>query len=332
MERFIIGAALAAAAIFSIGAVIGAGPGASFTFSFGDGAGLGMEDSIGSGGAAATSNAQTFAAQKIRFEDGFAVVRIVPEDRTDIAAALTAPGALPAPLLRLVGDTLVIDGEQGRKLRGCHDEGVSYDGRSLSKADAPVITVQAPRAVVAQIGSAGFGDIGPSHSLDLSLSGCGDATLSDVAGLLTIKRAGAADVKGGAAGQVVIDSAGAGDIELGAIAGSMQASLSGAGSVTAEALQGDLTVKIAGSGEVAVNGGAVNAATTEISGSGDVSIKAPVNQLTVKTFGSGGVDVEGVVGDLDVQIAGSGDVSVEQVTGKISQQVMGSGTVEIARR
>lgn len=331
MERFIIGAALFAAGLFALGAVLGPMPGASFHFSFSDES-VSNEPSTGTGGTRATAAAQTFAAQKLKFEDGLAVVRIVPEDRADFAVSLASAGTLAAPLLRQVDDTLVIDGDAGGKIRRCRNDGFILGDRTLSRADAPVLVVQAPRAVVAAIGSAGIVEVGASQSLDLTLSGCADSTAGDVAGALKITRSGSADLTAGAAASAAVDSSGAGEIRLGAIANGLEARISGSGSLTAASLQGDLTASIAGSGDVEIEGGALATAKTEIAGSGDIEIKAPVNRLEVRTMGSGGVDVQGVVGDLDVAITGSGDVSVEAVTGAVSQRVMGSGSVTINKR
>jgi hypothetical protein len=331
MERFVVGAALATAGIFALMSATG-GADMSLSFDVGDRM-VEMGAPSGTGGSALTTGPQTFAAAKLRFEDGYAVVKITPSDRTDIAVSMTNAGPLPAPLVRLEGDTVVIDGELGGKLSRCKDGGASVRGfGDVAHAQAPQVTVSVPRAVAAAIGAAGVAEIGPSASADLKITGCASATIGDVAGGLTIDRTGSGHVSTGSAGVATINVQGAGSVRTGAIAAGLTSVVQGSGQIDVASLNGPLSLTVAGSADVEIESGAISAGSVEVMGSGEVRIGAAMETLKVATMGSGEVTVDGVVGALNAAVMGSGEVKVAQVTGTVERSVAGSGEIEIGNR
>jgi hypothetical protein len=327
MERFIIGAAFAAAALFAVGAGTGK---MNFSLNLGNG---GLHGTSGSSGAALTTTPSVFAGKAVRFEDGVAVVKIIPEDRADIAVSLSGAGTqgLAAPVVRLEGGVLVLDGNLGNRLQRCNGEGVDVqDVGQVTAQTAPQIVVRMPRAVTADIRSGGMADIGPAESLDWRISGCAPSKAGDVTGAATIRKSGSGMLQLVGANALDLDLAGSGVVDVGGVRESLDVRMAGSGEVIAASVTGSLSADLAGSGSLTVRTGKITKADLEIAGSGTVQIVAPISALDVSAMGSGTVRVEGVVGDLDAELAGSGEVWVQKVTGIQRQSVMGSGKVRIA--
>src|SRR5262245_59366947 len=59
------------------------------------------------------------AAREVQLRDVAAIVRITPENRTDVAVAIVNDGPLQAPDVRVRGDRLVIDGQMRHQIRSC---------------------------------------------------------------------------------------------------------------------------------------------------------------------------------------------------------------------
>lgn len=332
MERFVIGAAVAVAVLIAAGSMFGQDfrDEGGFAFQFGD-----RDD----GGAAKGDGVESrtpstaYAATEVRIRDAVAVVKIIPEDRADVAYEMTNSGVLVSPTVKLERGVLVIDGNLRRKVRDCSAEenwSVKVGGvGDVAEAQMPVITVRTPRHVELSVGGAVKTDVGAAGSAEISLAGCGPTTIADIAGELEVSIAGSGDVKTGAAATATISAAGSGDVALGAIAGKFEASVAGSGSVAAAAVTGPLDVSIAGSGDVSVNGGAVTDADISIAGSGNVAVASTVGRLKTSIMGSGDVTVRGAAGSVDASIMGSGDVRVTSVSGGVQKSIMGAGSVEI---
>ncbi|MDZ4778416.1 MAG: DUF2807 domain-containing protein [Alphaproteobacteria bacterium] len=333
MERFVIGAAVAVAVLIAAGSMFGKGisDGNGFRFEFGD------RDSGGGAakgtGVVSTSPSNTYATTELKVRDAVAVVKIIPEDRADIALEMTNPGALVTPSVKVEGDVLVVDGGLGRRVRNCQTRSgweVTVNGvGEVAESQMPVITVRMPRDVHLSVSGAVKTEVGAANSADLAFTGCGPSTVADVAGELEISAAGSGDVTTGAARTASVSAAGSGDITLGAIAEKFDASVAGSGSVTAASVTGPTDVSIAGSGDVSILGGAVSEADVSIAGSGNVEFTSGVSRLDASIMGSGDITVRGAAGSVDANIMGSGDVEVASVTGGVQKAVMGSGSVTV---
>lgn len=327
MERFVFVAAVTVAIIW--GAVAMLGGGRFIHVDINGGARLAPLVEVAPGNLAA----QTYEGSELNLRHLAANVVITPEDRTDYVIEIANPaGRAPMPEITIDGGRITIDGRLSRRIQRCTDGGADLrDYGSVSGEDLPRVLIRAPRELHVSRNGAGSLQIGPTQSLDLDFSSCGDGTVGDVAGELKVDLAGSGHVTAGAAQTVNADVAGSGRLALGAIAQSADIDIAGSGEVRIASLTGSLTSDGAGSGNLSVQGGSITEANVDLAGSGDVNIAAPVRSLTVSIVGSGSVDVAGEVGDIRADIAGSGNVSARTVTGAIRKEVWGSGDVRVGR-
>jgi hypothetical protein len=337
MERFVIGAALFAAVAIAAGGYFGhaISDGDGFRFEIDGDRDSGGGDVRGTG-AASSVPAAVYVAEEIRIRNAVAVLKVITEDRADVSVEIANPGVLATPRVRLEGDELIVDGGIGsRRIRSCHREGAFAPEVSgvgiVNAAQAPVITVRAPKTLKLAVGGAVESDVGPSNEANLSFAGCGNARVGDVAGKLEVDTSGSGNVTGGTAQAATISIAGSGEATIGAVAGALEADVAGSGGVTAASVGGPLEVYIAGSGGVVVNGGAMGDTEVSVAGSGDVTIAGNVQRLEVSIAGSGDVEIKGKATSVDASIMGSGDVIVAEVSGGVEKSVMGSGSVTIGR-
>jgi hypothetical protein len=253
----------------------------------------------------------------VEIRDAVARVTIIPEARADVAVSvIQANPRLPLKVSRN-GEVVVIDGDLAGRAHGCHSAfgrpSVSVWGVGrVGYDEMPRVLIRAPINVKVGAGGAVFGVIGRGESVDLANSGCGDWTVANVSGPLTLRLSGSGDVQAGGAGSADFRVSGSADIVARAIGGGLTTATSGSGDITADWVGGVLHSRIAGSGNVRVKNGAVSDMDVAISGSGDV-------------------DFGGVAQTLEVQVAGSGDVTVARVNGAVSKRVAGSGDVRVGR-
>lgn len=298
---------------------------------------------------------RTFQGSELVLQDAVAVLRVIPEERSDIAVSVRSGGAaLPAFKIGQDGTRVVLDGDLDGRIRGCSDMNGVQSFRidrmdAIRASDAPVITVRAPLDAKISVSGAVNSQLGAARSLTFDSAGCGDAQIGRVEQSLSMDVRGSGNAKAEEVGSADIDIAGSGGVQLGAVRGPLKSVVRGSGSFSSGPVTGDTKLEVAGSGDIntaAVTGRLearvagsgdlqVESVTgpTEVSlaGSGDLSIKGGRAQgLKARIAGSGDVAFEGVVeGDLEVSIAGSGDVRVRQVTGAVNKSVAGSGEVII---
>jgi hypothetical protein len=329
MERFVFIAAVTIAVLFGIGAVVG-GPHISWRFD-GEGGGTAPIVEVAPGSMAS----QAFEGSELRIKNAAAAVTILTEDRTDFLIEIdNNAGLAPMPTVAIESGRVVIDGQLRGRISNCTREGgASLRGYSdVSVEEMPRITIRAPRNLRIDRSGGGTTEIGATEELSLDFSGCGVATLGDVAGDLNLDFAGSGNVQAGSARSVNADIAGSGDLSLTTITGGADFDIAGSGTVTVVSLTGDLSVDSAGSGDVTIQGGSIGEANIDTAGSGDAFIAAPVRSLVVSMVGAGDIEVTGVVGDLEVEIAGAGSVTAASVTGRVRQEIFGPGDVTIGSR
>ncbi len=327
MERFVFVAAVTFAIIFGIGAMFGGG---HFNFEFdGDEGGFTMAPVVAT--APGRMETQVFQGDELRVKHTAARIVITPEDRQDFLIEIDNPGRTPMPTITTDDGHVVIDGQLRGRIDNCLSEGgVDLKGYGdIAGTDLPRISIRAPRALVMSLGEGSTTEIGPSQALDFDFSGCGSATLADVAGVLDLDVAGSGQIRAGAAQSLNADVAGSGDVVIASVTDGADIDIAGSGTVTITSLNGPLTADGAGSGNVSIQGGAVTMAKIDLAGSGQVDIAASVQRLEVSIVGSGGVDIAGEVGDIEAEIAGSGSVNARAVTGNIRKEVLGSGDVRV---
>jgi len=256
------------------------------------------------------------SAASVDIEHAAARVTVIPEARGDVAISVTRQN----PRLRLtvnrIGDRIVIDGGLGF-FRGPNcttafgRHGVNVAGMGfIPYEELPQIVVRMPLDAKVSAGGAVFGTVDRAQSLQLSNSGCGDWTVANVAGPLSLHLAGSGDVHGGSVGSADVHISGSSDIFLRDVRNGLDSVTSGSGDVRAASISGPLHVRVAGSGDVGAATGQVSDMVVGIAGSGDVH------------FG-------GIAKSLEANIAGSGDVTVGHVAGPVAKHIAGSGSVTV---
>jgi hypothetical protein len=242
-------------------------------------------------------------------------VTVIPEARSDIGVSVVKANPKLGFRMSRIGDKVIIDGGLGFRSpdcthvfgrRGVHVWGIGF----VPYDDLPQIVVRTPLDSKVSAGGAVYGVVDRAASLELSNGGCGDWSVANVAGPLTIRMAGSGDVRAGDAGTANVRIAGSSDVFLRNVRNGLDSASSGSGNLHAETVAGALHVRVAGSGDVMVPAGQVTDMGVAVAGSGDIR------------FG-------GAAQNLDATIVGSGDVSVGRVTGHVSKRVAGSGSVTV---
>jgi len=268
--------------------------------------------------AAAATWSRFARANEVQLRDFAGYVRVYPEARTDIAVSVANSGPLSAPVFRMAGSRLIVDGGLRRQIRSCHvlSEGgfvVSTNRQgSVAGARLPVVSIRVPRAAVVMAGGAVRLHMADSDNARVRFEGCGDADIERVAHSADIALNGSGDVRLYEAERATVAVAGSGDVTLGVARQGLTASLAGSGDLTASRVDGPTNISVQGSGNVLIRDGRATVVSIAIAGSGDV------------THG-------GEAQRLDAVILGSGDVRVHQVNGPVSRRVFGSGEVIIGR-
>jgi len=253
------------------------------------------------------------AAREVQLRDVAAIVRITPENRTDVAVAIVNNGPLQAPDVRVRGDRLVIDGQMRHQIRSCRVRGqdlevvTTRNGR-VSGAQLAAIEVRVPQNAVVVAGGALRLHLAPAQSAHVRLEGCGDADIERVEDEAEIAVSGSPDVRLYDAGTATLAVAGAGDVNVGVVRSGLTVSIAGAGDVTVARADGPTSIVVQGAGDVTIRDGR---ATT----------------LSVVVTGVGDVVHNGVADRLDAAIVGTGDVRVRRVEGQITRRVLGVGEV-----
>lgn len=357
MERWVVGAGIVLAGLLAVGAVVG--DGFHFNHSFhndtfwSDDSGSGGSPTPAGAAALAPGAEQSFLAESVALRDAVAVLRVIPEDRSDFSVSVTGGERLPPLRAAVENGQLVLDGELDGRLRSCQSSNgrrwfnVSALGR-VELSEAPVVTVRAPRDLKLATAGAVMSEIPAVQSAELEFAGCGDASLGPVAGRLSLVASGSGDIEAASVGEAEVNIRGAGDVALGAVGGPLKARLAGSGSLTAGDIAGRAELDLAGSGEMSV-GAVAGPLGAKLGGSGDMRVAsgsgevelalAGSGDLTVaggragalraKLAGSGDLSFLGEADSLDAAIAGSGDIRVRRVVGAVQKSVAGSGDVII---
>lgn len=265
-----------------------------------------------------------------RIEHAVARVVVIVEDRTDIGVEIEqGASGLPAIEVRRRGDDVLIHGGLkgglfgNSSIRNCRSgpegarqpgEGASVEVRrvgTVRMSDAPLVVIRTPRAVEVGVKSgAVFGAVGRgASSIELGNGGCGDWTVANTEGTMSLSIMGSGDMRAGTSRRLEANIMGSGNIGAGATGG-LEANIMGSGDINAARVDGPVEANIMGSGTITVGGGSVGAVEASIPGSGEVNIP-------------------GTVTSLEANIMGSGDVNVGAVTGAVSHSVMGSGQVRV---
>lgn len=257
-------------------------------------------------------------------------VVVIVEDRADIGVEIEqGASGLPAVQVRRRGNDVRIDGGLrggmfgNDSIRNCRSgpetarqpgDGASVEVRrvgTINMANAPLIVIRTPRAVDVSVESgAVFGAVGRgATSIELGNSGCGDWTVANTDGTLSLSLMGSGDMRAGTSRTLEANIMGSGNINAGATGG-IEANVMGSGDINAVRVDGPVEANIMGSGTITVRGGAVGAVEANIPGSGEINIP-------------------GAVASIEANIMGSGDINVGSVNGPVARSIMGSGEITI---
>jgi hypothetical protein len=291
------------------------------------------------GAALLAAGAASAAETRVDIKDAVARVVIVPEARSDVKVSFKTTNASLPLTVRVDGDKTIVDGDldgplgKGR-IRNCRSiNGVaSVDVSGVGKVaweDMPQVVIQVPMDASVSAGGAVFGSVGRSTSLKLSNAGCGDWTVANVEGAMSLNLAGSGDVKAGSAGSADIKVAGSGDVATTGVRGKLTTNVAGSGDLVSGPVGGSLVIRIAGSGDVDV-ASVSGDIDVNIAGSGDAVIRGGnAGAVSVSIAGSGEVQFGGGATTVSARVAGSGDIRVASVSGDVKKSVIGSGDVVV---
>lgn len=267
---------------------------------------------------ASISMAGAAQAAQVSVKDAVARVVIVPEDRQDIRVdILHANPSLPLQV-RTQDAEVIVDGDLDRNIRSCRTRGgrpsVTVSGvGEVAYDDMPQVVIRTPRDADVSVGGAVFGSVGRSQSLSFANAGCGDWTIANVAGKLSLSQAGSGDLRGGNAGETDLRVAGSGDLTLRQVRGPLKIDVAGSGDVKVAEVTGPLLqVRIAGAGDVHVAAGQVETFNATIAGSGDAKFGGESGAMQARIIGSGDVEARRVRGAIERSVIGSGAVTVDE--------------------
>jgi hypothetical protein len=252
----------------------------------------------------------------VQLRDVAGYVRVVPENRSDVAVAFINSGPLSAPEYRISRRRLIVDGRLRRQLRGCRVEGA--DGFSVTTArqgrvsntQLPVIELRVPQNAVVAVSGAVRLHMAPAHAAQIRLDGCGDADIVRVEEDAELAVSGAQDVRLYEAGTASIALAGAGDVVVGVVRNGLTLSVAGSGDFIVARADGPTNIAIQGAGDVTIRDGRATSLSIAIAGSGDVVHNGSAERLDAVIFGSGDVRVRRVDGEITRSILGGGEVLV----------------------
>lgn len=257
------------------------------------------------------------SATEVQLRNVAAFVRVTPENRTDVAIAITNPGVLRAPEVSRSGRRLIVDGKLRGQIRGCHIAGAGFQvdttrqGR-LTAGQVLTIDIRVPQSAVVSASGAVRLQVGPSHTARVRLDGCGDADIERVEEMAEVSVSGSQGLRLYDVGTAEVALAGAGDVVLGVVRDGLTASIAGSGDVTVARADGPTNIAVQGSGDVLIREGRATTLSIAIAGSGDVVHNGSAERL-------------------DAAIFGAGDVRVRRVDGQVTRRVLGGGEVIVGR-
>ena len=292
------------------------------------------------------------AAPSVAIERAAVRVTVIPEARSDVTVQLIRANARLPIYIKHRGDQVVVYGDLDRWFFGCSIDGEDvhvFPRGHYRAAELPEVVIRTPMDSVVWASGASIGSVARSHSLALGVGGCGDWTVANVEGQLSLGNSGSGRVRTGSAGSADVSVSGSGETRLGPVANRLRASLSGSG-VLSVGRSGSEAVSISGSGDM-TSGPVASGLRASISGSGNLDVarldgpfeagvsgvghirasQGEVSTMEVHISGSGDVAFGGVAQSLEASVSGSGNVSAKKVTGEVTKHVSGSGQVEAGR-
>lgn len=172
---------------------------------------------------------------------------------------------------------------------------------------------------------------GNMASADVSVHGPGDIILGAVRNTLEASVHGSGDISAETAGDSDLSVHGSGNISVGDVSGEAEMAVHGSGDIETGDIARGLSASIHGSGDIKA-GAAAQAGEFSIHGSGDIFLREINGPAEAEIYGSGSIEIsEGRADALYVVINGSGDFDFGGVSNDLVANVNGSGAIDIAR-
>ncbi len=287
---------------------------------------------------AAPAAAKPGPGPSVEIRDAVARVVVIVEDRADVGVEIEHGAAdLPRPQVRRRedGDVLIDGGLGGGRIAGirvggdgvrnCRSgpegarqpgEGASVEVRRIGRvgvSNAPLVVVRTPRGVDVKVhNGAVYGAVGRgAASVEVGNGGCGDWTVANVDGPLTLSLMGSGDFRAGSSAALEINIAGSGNVLAGAT-GQLEGNIMGSGNIDVARVDGAAEANIMGSGDILVRGGEASRFEANVMGSGDIEFR-------------------GTAASAEGNVMGSGDIRFAAVTGPVERSTPGSGNVIVGR-
>jgi len=283
----------------------------------------------------APAAAETFNADHVVIDRHIGRIEIITSPSATQIDVEIDPGAgiIDAPTVRLSGGAVRIEAARRFRSTSCRSRRNNVRFRVGSGGyhpvdDYPSVRITAPESLVLEI-SHGLviGEAGNVAVANVSLNGCGDFALANIAGDAWLSVDGSGDiVAGDIGGEAELSVDGSGDIFVLAT-GPARASIDGSGDIRLASVDGDLVADIDGSGDIRV-GPVSGGLTAGVDGSGDIVIGPVSGGLIAGVNGSGDIRVDQIDGPFEADIDGSGDIAVDK--GRASSfeaRINGSGDI-----
>ena len=252
------------------------------------------------------ANLGAFAADTVELRSVMAILKVLPEDRGDIAVSVQGGTSQPARSVQasLIDGGLVIDGGLGEAPHRCRARftgqgaAVAPGLAPVPAADLPVIILHTPRDLKLVVRGVVAAEIGDLRSGDIRIDGCGDARIGDVARDLTVTLNGF------------------GDVDVGQVSGGLAAALEGVGDLTIRSVRADAALRLAGEGDL-TTGALAGALDARMIGGGVMTVASVGAGATVRAPGSGRVDLGPVKAYARIEGDGSSHVRMASLDGAV---------------
>lgn len=268
--------------------------------------------------AGAPAVAETFNADHVVIDRHIGRIEIITSPSATQIDVEVDPGAgiIDAPTVRLSGGAVRIEAARRWQSTSCRSrprENVRFrvgSGGYHPVEDYPSVRITAPESLVLEISNGlVIGEAGNVAVATVSLDGCGDFALANIAGDAWLSVDGSGDiVAGDIGGEAELSIDGSGDIFVHAT-GPARASVDGSGDIRMASVDGDLEADVDGSGDIKVGpvSGGLNAS---IDGSGDIRVDEIDGPFAADIDGSGDIVVDdGRASSFEAHIDGSGDIT-----------------------
>ncbi len=170
----------------------------------------------------------------------------------------------------------------------------------------------------------------PGFPVTLSVQGSGDVHIGDVGGTLDATLNGDGSLSAGRTQSLMLAIHGDGDATVAMVQGAADLRLGASGSAKLGNVQGILHASLTASGDLVVAAITAPAADLSLEGSGDVSIgDGTIAALRAATNGNGDITVSAHVEAADLQASGGGDIKVRDVSGVVKRHSSGGSSIEV---